>query len=285
MVHPEYLVIALSTLGLILRTQAAQFRTAYHRATAKEKRQRSLRASEAQARRQAEEAAQAKAQFLAHLSHEVRTPLHAISGAAQMLRQTETTAEQQAYLDVLATGSETLQAILGDILDYARIEAGKIELEPQPVNTAEAIEQALSLVQAQATARRLQFVKRIESDAPCTVVADPIRLRQILLNLLTNAVKFTPSGAITITASRCTAGDNQWLQIAVSDTGCGIALQHQPTLFQPFTQAPAAGPNRGGAGLGLAISKELVTLMGGEIWLESKPGQGATFTFTLPLEA
>lgn len=284
MYQPEFLVIALSTLGLILRTQVAQFRDAYQRAVAREREMRQLRASEVQARRAAEEAARIKSQFLAHVSHEVRTPLNAISGTAQMLQQTPLTAEQQEYVEVLATGSETLQALLADILDYARIEAGKIELAPQPVCLAEAIDQALRLVQAQAAERNLQLVRQIAHRTPETIAVDPLRLRQVLLNLLSNAVKFTASGTITVSAGLLGAGRANLLRISVSDTGRGVPLHEQESLFQPFVQGGGETAARHGVGLGLAICRELVTLMGGEIWLDSRPGEGATFTFTLPVD-
>lgn len=286
MYQPEYLVIALSTLGLLLRTQASYFREAYHRATAKEKELRALRASEVKARHQAEEAARVKSRFLAHVSHEVRTPLNAISGTTAMLQQTELTPEQQAYVEVLATGAETLQAILGDILDYARIEAGKIALERRTVNVAEAVAQAIKLVQPQADARGLQLTMQIDPKVPCNIMTDPMRLRQVLLNLLSNAIKFTNAGAVQVTVIRLQGEDEGYLQVAVSDTGCGIELREQLDLFEPFVQGARNGDsNRDGVGLGLAICKELVTLMGGEIWLQSRRGHGSTFTFTLPATA
>lgn len=295
MLQPEYLFIALSALGLLLRTRAAHFRDAYHEASANEKglreavaELRHLRASEARARREAEEAARVKSQFLAHVSHEVRTPLQAISGAAQLLQETTLTAEQQEVVDMLATGSETLQAILGDILDYARIEAGKIELDPRPIHLQDALAEATRLLQTQAQARGLQLVHRVGPNVPAIINADPLRLRQVLLNLLSNAVKFTERGSVTLTVSRV-SGENgdasaaPALQFAVRDTGPGILAQQEALLFQPFAQGPDHGHK--GAGLGLAISKELVTLMGGAIWHRSDPGRGATFIFTLPLEA
>jgi signal transduction histidine kinase len=291
--QPEYLFIALSALGLLLRTRAAHFRDAYHEASANEKGLREavaelryLRASEARARREAEEAARVKSQFLAHVSHEVRTPLQAISGAAQLLQETTLTAEQQEVVDMLATGSETLQAILGDILDYARIEAGKIDLDPRPIHLQDALAGAMTLLQPQAQARGLQLVHRVGPNVPTTISADPLRLRQVLLNLLSNAVKFTERGSVTLTVSRI-SGENgstpgaPTLQFAVRDTGPGVSPQQEALLFQPFAQGP---DGHEGAGLGLAISKELVTLMGGAIWHRSDPGRGATFTFTLPLE-
>lgn len=286
MYQTEYLLIAISTLGLLLRTRAAYFREAYQRASAKENAMRAQRASEAKARREAEENARVKSRFLAHVSHEVRTPLNAISGTAQMLQQTPLTPEQQAYVEVLATGSETLQAILSDILDYARIEAGKVELAPETLQLEEALQQAIRLVQPQLAGRDLCLTTKIGPDVPATISTDPIRLRQVLLNLLSNAAKFTSSGTITIAVSRLITPDGNLLQIAVSDTGSGVPAHEQATLFEPFVQGTSENwSKRRGAGLGLAISKELVTLMGGEIWLDSSSPEGATFTFTLPLNA
>lgn len=287
MYQTEYLLIAISTLGLLLRTRAAHFREAYQHASAKENAMRALRASEAQARREAEENARVKSRFLAHVSHEVRTPLNAISGTAQMLQQTPLTPEQQEYVEVLETGSETLQAILSDILDYARIEAGKVEVNPEFLQLEEALQQAIKLVQPQLAGRDVCLTTDIGPDVPAIISADPIRLRQVLLNLLSNAAKFTTSGAISTAVSRLITPDGNVLQIAVSDTGSGVPAHEQATLFEPFVQGANGNctKQRGGSGLGLAISKELVTLMGGEIWLDSSSPQGATFTFTLPLNA
>lgn len=286
MYQTEYLLIAISTLGLLLRTRAAHFREAYQRVSAKEGAMRILRASEVQARREAEENARVKSRFLAHVSHEVRTPLNAISGTAQMLQQTPLTPEQQEYVDVLATGSETLEAILSDILDFARIEAGKVQLNPEPLQLEDALQQAIKLVQPQLAGRDLCLTTDIGPDVPATITTDPIRLRQVLLNLLTNAAKFTTSGTITIAVSRLITPDGNMLQIAVSDTGSGIPAHEQASLFEPFVQGASENcTKQRGSGLGLAISKELVTLMGGEIWLDSNASQGATFTFTLPLDA
>lgn len=296
MYQPEFLVIALSTLGLLLRTRAAHFRNAYQEASAKEEalrdavaELRELRASEARARREAEEAARIQSHFLTHVSHEVRTPLHAISGAAELLKETPLTREQQEVVDMLATGSDTLQAILGDILDYARIEAGKLELDPQRLELQEALTQAMKLLQPQAQSRGLQLIHRIGPNVPPTITADALRLRQVLLNLLSNAVKFTETGSVTLTVTRV-AGENgarqrPLLQFAVRDTGPGVSPQQERLLFQPFAQGRQNDQQQRGAGLGLAISKELVTLMGGDIWHYSDPGHGATFAFTLPLHA
>lgn len=295
MYPPEYLVIALSTLGLLLQTRVSHFRDAYEQASKKERALRAaiselrrLRESEAQARKEAEEANRVKSQFLAHVSHEVRTPLNAISSTVQMLRQTPLTAEQKEYVDLLVTGSETLEAILGNILDFARIEAGKVELDRQPVNVCEAVDEAMKLVQPLAAAQGLAFARDIKDDVPEMFNADPVRLRQILLNLLSNAVKFTDCGSVTVTVSCTAAQDNGdgALRFAVCDTGPGISANHQEQIFQPFMQANNAGAARkGGAGLGLAITKELVHLMGGEISVQSEVGEGSTFVFTVPLVA
>lgn len=297
MLQPEYLFIALSALGLLLRTRAAHFRDAYHEASATEKGLRQavtelsrLRASEARARREAEEAARIKSQFLAHVSHEVRTPLQAISGATQLLQDTPLTAEQKEVVDMLATGSELLQDILGDILDYAKIEAGKIDLDPRPIHLQDVLAEAMKLLQPRAQSRGLQLVHRVGPGVPATISADPLRLRQVLLNLLSNAVKFTEKGSVTLTVSRI-SGENGYrptrpaLQFAVRDTGPGVSPQQEALLFQPFAQGPEHSHDGKGSGLGLAISKDLVTLMGGDIWHRSDPGRGATFIFTLPLDA
>lgn len=293
MYPPEYLVIALSTLGLLLQTRVSHFRDAYQEATKKERALRAaiaelrrLRASEAQARKEAEEANRIKSEFLATVSHEVRTPLNAISSTAQMLQQTPLTAEQKEYVDLLITGSETLEAMLGNMLDFAKIEAGKVQLDRQAVYVCEAVDEAMKLVQPLAAAQGLAFANDIAKDVPDVFNADPVRLRQVLLNLLSNAVKYTESGSVTVTVS-CEAAEencNQSLRFAVRDTGVGIPADEQEHIFQPFMQVNGAGgPRKGGAGLGLAISKELVHLMGGEIGVESELNKGSTFAFTIPL--
>lgn len=293
MYTPEYLVIALSTLGILLQTQVSHFRDAYQQATKKERALRAaiaelrrLRASEAQARREAEEANRIKAQFLAHVSHEVRTPLNAINSTAHMLQQTPLTPEQKEYVDLLVTGGETLEAILGKILDFARIEAGTVELDNEPVNVCEAVDEAMKLVQPLAAAQGLTFARDIKDGVPRVFDADPVRLRQVLLNLLSNAVKFTERGSVTVTVSCPDAEENgrRSLCFAVCDTGPGISDADQEKIFQPFIQVQNGVVGRnGGAGLGLAITKELVHLMGGDISVQSEVGVGSTFAFTVAL--
>lgn len=293
MYSPEYLVIALSTLGLLLQTQVSHFRDAYEQATKKERALRAaiaelrrLRASEAQARKEAEEANRIKAQFLAHVSHEVRTPLNAINSTAHMLQQTPLTPEQKEYVDLLVTGGETLEAILGKILDFARIEAGTVELDKQPVNVCEAVDEAMKLVQPLAATQGLTFACDIKDGVPQVFDADPVRLRQVLLNLLSNAVKFTENGSVTVTVSCADADEDgrRSLSFAVCDTGSGISDADREKIFQPFIQVQNGDVGRkGGAGLGLAITKELVHLMGGEISVQSELGVGSTFAFTVGL--
>ncbi len=305
MFQPEYLVIALSTLGLLLRTKASHFQGAYNESREQELALRdavaelqTLRATEAQARRDAEEAARIKSDFLAHVSHEVRTPLNAVSGAALLLQDSQLTPEQRECIEVLKAGSDSLLAILDDILDYSKIEAGKMELDPRPMHLRDCVRESLRLLQPQAEARGLRLSAHVGAAVPAVITGDAARLRQVLLNLLSNALKFTDAGSVTlyVTPIARGAGDADLLRFAVRDTGIGIPYEEQARLFQPFTQVERhtmrhdsiarrdSGARRhGGAGLGLAISRQLVTLMGGQIWLESHPHRGSTFFFTLPI--
>ena len=225
----------------------------------------------------------AKSQFLATMSHEVRTPLNGIVGFASLLLDTPLSAEQREYAQTIRMSTETLIQLTGDILDFARIESGRLKLNPAACDPRECIEDALDLVATKAFEKDLQLLHRVAEDVPGAIIADGGRLRQVLVNLAGNAVKFTECGEVEIAVRRAGGGaDECVLEFAVRDTGIGIAPEHHAKLFRAFSQVDESTTRRfGGTGLGLAISRNLVELMGGKIGLESRAGQGATFTFTI----
>lgn len=239
------------------------------------------------ARELAEQASRAKSEFLANISHEVRTPLNALMGLTRMLMDSPLNAEQAGWLALMDSSAHALLQLLNDILDLSRIEAGKLEIEHSRFNLRDAIEQACAPYAEQARAKPMDFQLELAPDLPQWVMGDTGRLRQVLSNLLSNAIKFTPKGGLITVRARLpeAIGDEpqQW-QLEVRDTGVGIARKHQENIFNAFTQADASTARRyGGSGLGLAICARLAGLMGGDIVLKSELGQGSTFTLTLPL--
>ncbi|MFZ5549148.1 MAG: ATP-binding protein [Pseudomonadota bacterium] len=239
------------------------------------------------AKEAAESASAAKSEFLARMSHELRTPLNAVIGYAQILKMDGgLTSRQRAGLDNIHAGGEHLLTLIVDILDLARIEAGRIELYPAPVRLQSLLGSVGDIVRLKAEEKGLVFNVALGDGLPETVVADEKRLRQVLINLLGNAVKFTDSGHVTLALSRGEATAREGfvrLRFAVSDSGIGIAPEVVPRLFQPFEQAGEAHRRSAGTGLGLAISRQLVGLMGGDIQVQSRPGVGSTFWFELEL--
>jgi signal transduction histidine kinase len=228
----------------------------------------------------------AKTTFLAMMSHELRTPMNGVLGMAHALSQTELDVRQSEQLDVLIRSGDGLMTILNDLLDISKIEAGKLELESIPFDLHDLVARARDLWAETAKAKALSFTIDIEAETPRRVVGDPTRLRQVLVNLISNAMKFTAEGGICISA-RALGGDDTRtnLEIAVSDTGPGLSEDQQARLFQPFSQADASTARRfGGTGLGLAICRQLANLMGGDIFIASSPGHGATFTVRLSLD-
>lgn len=235
----------------------------------------------------------AKGQFLATMSHEVRTPLNGIVGFTSLLLETPLTPEQREYVQTIRVSTEALIQLTGDILDFARIESGKLKLDPLACDPRECIEDALDLLAAKAAEKHVELLHRVGADVPAAVVVDGGRLRQVLVNLIGNAVKFTERGEVEVgitlvpadQAARLRARlspEEAWLQFTVRDTGIGIAPQHHAKLFRPFTQVDESTTRRyGGTGLGLAICRNLVELMGGTIGVASEVGAGATFTFTI----
>lgn len=239
---------------------------------------------------------QAKGQFLATMSHEVRTPLNGIVGFTNLLLDTELSAEQRDFVQTIRSSSEALIQLTGDILDYARIESGKLALEPAPCDPRECVEDALDLLAGPAGVKQLEMLHWVDDGVPASIMVDGGRLRQVLVNLVNNAVKFTERGTVEVTVSVAKEDRRAWrepgqappergtvaLVFAVRDTGIGIAADQFQKLFRPFSQLDGTSTRKfGGAGLGLAICRNLVNLMGGEISFTSEPGRGSVFSFVV----
>ena len=278
-------ILPVLALALLIKVVITQMKDA--ELSAINQRQAVLIAELEVARDQANAANAAKSNFLGVISHELRTPMNGVLGAAQLLRMSELTERQAGFVDIITQSGEGLMVLLNDILDLTKIEAGRMELEPVLVDVDDLVDRLIGPFAAQAEAKGLIFVRERTGEWPCIVRADPLRLAQISHNLLSNAIKFTAEGTVRFLVEGArTPDDRLALRISVADSGIGISPEDQARLFQPFTQVDDSSTRRfGGTGLGLTICQRLSERMGGRITVESRAGQGATFTLTVCLDA